>query len=300
MLNDPGARYVFAFRGLRGRAAAAKLAYKAKRSAGCDRKQAGKAAFKAFMVQSVTIKGRIINLASSSKLRQSIHDLSKRPFARTITTLDGSDCIGKRGSAQNLDRVIIFRSWAYRDLSHAGHASIAIKSKSKRTLMDSEKRMFVSESNLPFSWIPHHDQNNRTFKMRVLRRKIPGLGADYSWEKEMMTAQITSARLMAGHGDLNDAQYVYEKALSKEELIQVALNPISTPRSRQKQQRGDNIWVTSADKVYVPSFGKAADKKTGATSVHMFGLSEKKNEVVRSRTGAKSSGWRALLSSKTP
>ena len=276
MLNDPGARYIFAFRGLRGRAAAAKLAYKAERSAGCDRKQAGKAAFKAFMVQSVVIKGRVINLTSSSRLRQSIHDLSNRPFARTITTLDGSDPIAKRGSAQNLDRVIIFRSWAYKDMSHPGHAALAIKSKTSRNLMDSTSKEFTSEPNLPFSWMPDDSdtQKGRPLKMRLLRRKYATTDSPYEDDKEIMTSQITNVRLMAGHGAIKKVMDTYD--LTRQQLIQTELKAITTPRPRQKRIKGTNDWVTSADKVYIPAFGKAEDKKTGIASVHMFGLSEKK------------------------
>ena len=278
MLNTPGVQYVFAFKGFRGRTAAAKLAYKAKRSIGCDRKQAGRAAFKAFIVQSVTIKEKVINLSTNDELRKSIRELSRKPFARTIKTLEGSDLIAKRGDAQNLDRVIVFRSWAYRDLSHAGHASVAIKSKKARNLIDSSSKTFISKPNLPFSWMPskYERQQKRPLKMKLLRRKFATAKDNYAWDKQLMTADKTSARLMAGHGRPKSAKRRYRTELTREEQVQVALNPITTPRPRQKQKRGDEIWVTSADKVYVPVFGKAEDKKTNKTHIHMFGLSEEK------------------------
>ena len=276
MLTEQNAQYVFSFKGLGGFKAAAKLAYKASLSAGNDKKKARREAVIAFIGRKVKIRAEVIALDCNADLRNEIRKIKTKKLARRITTVEGFDATPKRGSAQNCDRVIVFRTWPGKGRS-SGHTSMAIKSQEKRFLKQAGKTV-VSDKSLPFSWTPDstEKQQQRTPEMKVHKQQFASVDSRYKTDKSRMMGAKTGARLMIGNDHLEEAQERYKDKLSDIEMIQAEANPIENPTPRQKQISGDEHWGLSADKVYVPVYGKATNKVTGLPRFNMFGLDELK------------------------
>ena len=271
MLNDATSQYILTFKGFRGRKAAADLAFRASRSIGDNRRRAFKVAVKAFIGKKVYIRQKVINLTVNKGLKSDIDKLVKSRTIKMITTNEGNDFMQKRGAAQDCVRVMVVRSWPFHNFKNTGHAAVSIKSGWARSIATKNGNV-RSRSNLYFTFWPDFNRK-MTKRMKFLGQKYVKVFDTYRRDKGGMVGRMTEARLMSGEGMADQALGIYKKDFDEQQQRRIRLEPLKEARNRQKKA-DDGRWKVSADKVYLPAFGKTRIKGSIRSRCHMFGLDE--------------------------
>ncbi len=185
--------------------------------------------------------------------------LNKNLVDRVITP-QGFDARIKRGKAMDYERQAVIRTWPFKGIMSPGHAAVSVKN-----------NLEYDDAHTYISWWPS------TTRLR---------GAANHFSSDTRIGQLITSR----RGASSDS-YMQDKYDELSDRARDKLTEGSDPRERQKVlARPDDLtmdednkdqqpWGVSADKVYLPLVGTNQDKQTEEEFFSVFGLHEAKMDL---------------------